>query len=300
MGTSSSYPGPGRGSPLLPPWADDDWEAVPTEGEDTPSDALPDTQSEDSSEQAPEQEVERDDERHRADKPSQPVTIDLGPARRYIRQYASGAGLASLALAAGAYVTGMGGARNAARSARAGRRVTRRLGGFLSNVATRGVEAALDRLELGHLVGSSVEIVLAAVEDVLAPDGASIDEAAARNAMSATLKDVYQLYSLDGEDIYGLNAMDAEGVRSALHLYVTNYIFERLLNVMQEDLESQDLSEQQLIRAEHEIKSFTRETVKLELGDVDVLTTDWNGRQGERIVSEIYEQGYAIWEAMRS
>jgi hypothetical protein len=292
MGTSSSYPGPGRGSPLLPPWADEDWEGVPTDEADTQLDEHP--------EQAPDQKVEQGEEQYEDDKPSQPVTINLGPARRHIRQYASGAGLASLALAAGAYVAGMGGARNAARSARAGRSATRRLGGFLSNVATRGVEAALDRLELGHLVGSSVETVLAAVEDVLAPDGASIDEAAARNAMSATLKDLYQLYSLDDEDIYGLNAMDAEGVRSALHLYVTNYIYERLLNVMQEDLGSQDLSEQQLIRAEHEIRSFTRETVKLELGNVDVLTVNWNGRQGERIVSQVYEQGYAIWEAMQS
>lgn len=291
MGTSSSFPGPAKDSPLLPPWADDDWEGVPPSGPDRPPDETPDT--------PPDQDWEQEGEQQVTDQPSQPVTVNFGPARRYFRQYASGAGLASLALATGAYVRGMGGARNAARSARAGRSSTRRLGGFLSNVVTRGVEAALDRLELGHVVGSSIDIVLAAVEDALAPDGASIDEAAARNAMSATLRDLYQLYGLANEGISGLNAMDAEGVRSALHLHITNYIYERLLTVMQKDLERQGLSEQELIKAEQQIKSFTRESVRLELGDIDALAVDWNGRQGEQIVAQIYEQGYAVWEAMQ-
>jgi hypothetical protein len=291
MGTSSSFPGPGKGSPLLPPWADDGWESVPPNGPDMPSDT-PDT--------PPDQDLEQGDEQQVSDQLSQPVMVNFGPARRHFRQYASGAGLASLALAAGAYVRGMGGTRNAARSARAGRSSTRRLGGFLSNVATHGVEVALDRLELEHFVGSSVDVVLAAVEDALAPDGASIDEAAARNAMSATLRDLYQLYGLADEGISGLNAMDAEGVRSALHLHITNYIYERLLTVMQKDLERQGLSEQELIKAEQQIKSFTRESVRLELGDIDVLAVGWNGRQGEKIVAQLYEQGYAVWEAMQS
>jgi len=248
MGTSSTYPGPGKGSPLLPPWADDGQDVIP-DGQDTTSDEPLDDQS------------GQEDEQQSVDAPSQPATVNLGPARRHFRQYVSGAGLASLALAAGAYVAGRGGSRNAARSARAGRSATRKLGGFLSGVATRGIETTLNRLELGHVVGSSAEIVLAAVGDALSPDGTSFDEAAARNAMSATLRELYDQYGLADEGIYGLDEMDAEGVRAALHRYVTNYIYERLLSVMRGELDGQNLSEQQLINAEREIKSFTRETV---------------------------------------
>ena len=288
MGTSSSYPGPGKGSPLLPPWADDDSGDISPNGGDTSSNEPLDDRS------------EQDHEQHVADESPLDATVDLAPARRYFKQYTTGAGLNSLALAVGAYVVGMGGARNAAKSARAGRNATRRLAGFLSNVATRGVETALDQLDLGRVVGRSAEVVLAAVEDVLAPSGATIDEAAARHAMSATLRELYDQYALADQDIYGLNQMDAEGVKAILHLYVTNYIYERLLNVMQKDLDGQDLNEQQLIRAEHEIMSFTRETVRLELDDVDILAIDWNDRQGASIVARIYEQAYAIWEAMRA
>ena len=97
--------------------------------------------------------------------------------------------------------------------------------------------------------------------------------------------------------IEGLDSMDEDGVRAVLELYVANYVYERWLNAMLEDLTDMRLSEEDLVRAEQEVKAFIRETVRLMLHDVPVTQTDWNGKEGERIAMDVFEQAYAVWEA---
>jgi hypothetical protein len=172
------------------------------------------------------------------------------------------------------------------------------LGGFLVDVATRGIQGALESLQLSNSIGRPVEEVLALITNILAPAGTSLDEAAARAAMSETLGDLYTRYGLEDGDLSRLDAMGADGIRTALQLSVTNYIYEKLLNVMQSSLDGHNMSDHELLKAEREIRLFIRETVHLELDSIDVMTVDWNGKQGERIAQQIYEQGYAIWEAM--
>ena len=76
--------------------------------------------------------------------------------------------------------------------------------------------------------------------------------------------------------------------------------FDRAGNVLPHGVANwRALVQQELIRAEHEIKSFTRETVRLELDDIDVLAVDWNEGGGEEIIEHAFEQGYAIWEAIQ-
>jgi hypothetical protein len=290
MGTSGSYSGSGTGRPLLPPWADgDEYESV---GPGVSPDVSPDGGAG--------QDVVQPEGDLMPRRPSPRVTGALGDARAYLRQYGASGGRENLVRASRSYVRGVGGPGNAARAARAGRATTRRLGGFLSDLARGGVPVAFDRVELQPVVGRPVGEVLAAVEDFLAPDGSSLDEGAARGAMSATLRDLYQQYGLEDEGIDGLNAMDAEGVRSTLQLYVANYIYEQMLSAMYNDLAGEDdVGEDQLVRAEREIRAFTRQTVKLELDDIDVLGVDWYEREGDQIAMRIFEQAYAVWGAMR-
>lgn len=284
MGTSRSYSGPGQKSPLLPPWADDgDGTSSP------PSDAQP----------ANGTPLGQQPDRNRPNNTSPvPPTVNLMPARRYFGEYAGSGGSGSLRRGARAYVQGMGGAKNAARASRAGRSATKRLGGFLVDVATRGIRGALDSLNLSSAIGRPAEDVLATIASLLSPAGNSLDDAAARAAMSETFKELYKQYGLDDGDLSNLDAMDADGVRTALHLSVTNYIYEKLLNVMQSNLDEHDMSDEALLKAEREIRLFVKESVNLELDTIDVMSVDWNGSEGEQITQQIYEQGYAVWEAM--
>ena len=286
MGTSSSYSGPGRNTPLLPPWANDD-------GSEELQPVSPDRQPTNGPTSDP-----LLDQNQPGNVPIVP-TINLMPARRHFGEYATGGGGNSLRQGARSYVRGMGGARNVARASRAGKNATRRLGGFLVDVATRGMQDALEALQLSNTIGRPVEEVLATITNILAPPSTSIDEAAARAAMSETLGELYIQYGLEDGGLSNLEAMGADGIRTALQLSVTNYIYEKLLNVMQSSLDEHNMSDHDLLKAEREIKLFIRETVHLELESIDVMAVDWNGKQGERTAQQIYEQGYAIWEAMR-
>jgi hypothetical protein len=265
MGTSSSYPGPGRNTPLLPPWADDD-------GNEEPQPLSPDRQPANGSPLDP-----LPDQNQPGNIPIVP-TVNLMPARRHFGKYATGGGGSSLRQGARSYVRGMGGARNAARASRAGKNATRRLGGFLVDVATRGMQDALEALQLRSTIGRPVEEVLATITNILAPSGTSLDEAAARAAMSETLGELYTQYGLEDGDLSNLEAMGADEIRIALQLSVTNYIYEKLLNVMQSSLDEHNMSDYDLLKAEREIKLFIRETVHLELENIDVMIVDWNGK----------------------
>jgi hypothetical protein len=271
---------------LLPPWVESDAGASPDDS-GTAEEESPLTEIEESNGDA-----EDSDEAPRP-------RIDLTQARRWLGQYAASQDLGNLARAGSSYVKGMGGPVSASQSARAARSTTKRLGGFLSDLALSGPPAALDRLDISPVVGRPVEDVLASVQDFLSPAGSSIDESAARSAISATLSDIYERYNLTTEGLDGLSAMDEEGVRSTLQLFAANYIYERMLNAMYNDLSDADISETQLVKMERDIRAFTREMVKLEWDDVDVLTVDWGGAQGDEAATRIFEQAYAVWEAMQ-
>jgi hypothetical protein len=286
VGTSDSYSGPGKNSPLLPSWAQSD-DVIPPEDSGAPETESPDSEIE--------ERPESDDDQGR----TQAAKIDLSQARRWLRRYAISGDLGNLARASRSYVRGMGGPRNAARSARAGRSTIKKLGRVFSDLALGGTPVAFDRLDIAPVVGRPLEEVLASIQDFLAPAGSSMDEAAARNAVSATLRDVYQQYDLEGAGLDGLNAIDEQGVRSTLELFAANYIYERMLNAMYNDLTGEDVDEVQLVRMERDIRAFTREAVRLELDDVEILTVDWDGKQGDEIATRIFEQAYAVWEAMR-
>jgi hypothetical protein len=277
MGTSGSYSGGRAGDRLLPPWADGD-----------------EYQSAGADQGAADQEDDVAGTAHQAR-----VTSAITDARRHFRQYGSTGRRESLARASRSYLSSMGGPRNAATAARAGRATTRRLAGFLSEVVRSGVPAAFDQVTTESLVGRPVGEVLAVLEDFLAPDGSSLDEAAARAAMSVTLRDLYERYGLEELGIEGLNRMDADGLRSALQLHLANYVYEQMLSVMYDELASEDIDEGELVRKEREIRLYTRETVKLELADVDVLEVDWYRSEGSQLAMRIFEQAYSVWEAVR-
>ncbi|WP_206630226.1 Qat anti-phage system associated protein QatB, partial [Mesorhizobium sp. M5C.F.Ca.IN.020.32.2.1] len=113
----------------------------------------------------------------------------LGSARSDFSRAARsrGGGGRDLRRAAGKYVRAMGGARNAARAMAPSRRVMTGLGQLLGQVAQNGPAAALRFFNLQSLVGAPIADVFLALTDLLCPDGGTIDEAIARNAMLETV-----------------------------------------------------------------------------------------------------------------
>lgn len=275
MGTSGPYTGKGKRE-LLPPWADD----VGGNG-DRPSPGEPDSEGNNG----------------RPTKPPQINSRALNQARNHISQYSTGAtGHQSIGRSLNHYVRSRGGAAGATRASRVGRSTTARLGGFLSGVASQGVRTTLETWGLSNVVGRPIEEVLTTIVNAIAPSGATLEEAVARQAFNSTLAELYRRYDLADGGIENLDAMDGDGVRETLLLSISDQIFQTFLLEVQYGIEQGTINEHEAVDLEWEAKSFIRETVKLEMAelDMDVLHINWSSDEGERIIEGLYEQAHSI------
>jgi hypothetical protein len=208
--------------------------------------------------------------------------------------YAKGGGRRRLARAARRYVRARGGAANAARSAASGRSATARLGGFLSDLSSRGFSEAARALGLGNLLGRPLETVLASISNALAPDGATLEDAAARRATDETLLYLFEKYAVAAEGVQGLNAVDAAGMREALRVSVAGFVYQRWLQELGQRIEEHAVTAREAIRLERDAKAYVIEAVKLDLQGRDPLSIDWSGREGRVFIDRIYREAYSL------
>lgn len=200
MGTSRSKPDAPTGSPLIPPWADQD-PAPPEEPQNPP--ALPDQSVPD----------------------VEPQHADLAPPRRYyafrlaLGRFASSGDLADARVALGHWArtsTGGGhaGAMRVARAARTG-------GAALASFARAGASQPpiAGSLDVRSLAGLPVAVVVERIVDAFCPTGI-VDEDIARLAIGEALT-----IALAGPDTFDPNAIDANAVRVATLTFVAELVF---------------------------------------------------------------------------
>jgi hypothetical protein len=318
VGTSKSYGGPSDKTPLLPDWAfspPEDEEPPPEENLEQQNESL-DTDEEpiDELESESDSEEENNEESGEDDGPGSQKGGDdpgvLGQASSFPRgSWKSAKTLYGKAVknngdsrsfrkAARSYVRAHGGPRNAARTATSGRSATARLGGFLADVANRGLNAALDGLNLSAVVGKDPRTVFAAIANAIAPDGASPEQAVAREAVDDVLANLYQRFVVEEGDLSRLNALTGEDVSKAMLDSVTSYIYHRWLQELGRQIEEKSLSSSQAVRLEREAKLFVRESVALDLSGKDLLSLNW-ATDGHALVERIYREAYSLFGAGR-
>ncbi|RUL87987.1 Qat anti-phage system associated protein QatB [Tautonia sociabilis] len=212
-------------------------------------------------------------------------------------RFTGGGGRTSLKRAASNYVGAKGGARNAARAAASGRAGTARLGGFLADVLRRGIDRAARELGLTGVVGRAVDEVFAAIANAIAPDGATLESAAARAAIDEALAHLYERYVTPEGDAGTLDSMDADAVRDSIRISIESYVYTRWLEELSQRIEVRAVSAAEALRLEREVKDYVRETVRLDLGSVDVLRIDWAGSEGRGIIDRLYREAYDLLEA---
>jgi hypothetical protein len=296
MGTSKSHGGPTDTRHLLPAWAQNpegastapDPGAGPEAtapatalGEDVtpPADAL--SENEDST--PPPGVTVSPNER-----PWTAAKIRLGRAAQ------SGGSRNELRSAGAAYVHARGGARGASGAARAGRKATASLAGFLSGIATGGIGEALKGAGLAQFIGRDASEVFAAITNALAPAGASTEEVAARYATTAVIEELYELFAVETNGLERLDAMSAEDVRNAIESSIAKYIYFRWLGELGQRIENKSVSAAQAERLEREMKSYVRDVVRLDLKAVNVLTLDWNSAAATDLMADLYAQAYGV------
>lgn len=295
MGTSSSFGGASGRNPLLPPWAQGDELMTPgsTPDPDTVSPLVNPPLGVPEGGESPPPEV-----------PPPTLTsstaaipaFSWAAAKRGMTAYTSRGDRGSLRNAANRYVGARGGGQTAARSAQAGRSSTARMGGFLAGVSSRGFEAVARELGLSACLGRGIDQLLTAIANALAPDGATQEDSVARQAVNETLGYLYERYSLADGDLTKLDAMDRAGVRDALAVSVTGYIYLRWVQELGKKIEENAVTAREAVRLERDVKAFIAETVQLDMTGVDPVTLDWGGPVGQRFVEQIYANAYEMLE----
>lgn len=193
------------------------------------------------------------------------------------------------------YVRSLGGSRGAAASSPAARAATRRLGGFLAGVARDGARRTFERLGILQYFGQPVSSLLAALGRVLAPAGATTDEAvtaaAVHETMAGLLEDLD--YATAGADAF--ERMDESLARTTMERFVTNVVVGRLLHILAGELESGAVNAERAVAIEFEIRDFVAAAIDRKVVQDALTAFDWNSPHARAVADEIVRQGYAIF-----
>ncbi|OWY71558.1 hypothetical protein B7486_07675 [cyanobacterium TDX16] len=187
------------------------------------------------------------------------------------------------------------GSGRAAGGSVAGKRTVSAFGGFLSAAAGKGLNAAFATIGLTGFAGRDVNEVLAAIGNAIAPDGATKEEVAARQALNDTLEHLYERFLDEGRDLTALEAMAPTDVTSAMAFYLEAYIYNRWLGDLGVKIEERAVSPSEAVSLEREMRQFIHETVTLDMRAVNPLTLDWRGQAGQQFIDNIYRDAYSLF-----
>jgi len=193
------------------------------------------------------------------------------------------------------YVRARHGATTAARSAIAGRTATARLGGFLAQGIRDGFAVVARRFGIEHL-GRDVQFVLATFVDLLAPDGAQLDAAAARKAVVDTVTELFEQYDVAANGIEALDHLNEEGMRDAITLSIAHVIDEKFQQDLASRVEDGSMTERAANELMEHAGDFIRGIVAIDTGTIDILSMDWDSKEGRDFVQQMYETAYSLLE----
>lgn len=209
-----------------------------------------------------------------------PKTKEWANAKRRATRWAkagggdTGSGVSGVVSAAATALAAGGGLLGSA-----GPRAGQRLGGLLSGFASTGVAPTLEARGLAHLVGLTGIDLLVALVDYVAEDEAGLESVAVRRAADAVFAEI-----IDELDV-GEVVLDEERVERLLELYWGSYISSIVLQALDKSL--MDAAPADAVRLRDEIRSTVLALLEHHLEGRSVLSIDWTGEEGFRIMDEI-------------
>lgn len=281
MGTSSSNGGPGNNTPLVPSWADGGI-PTPSPSPQPPPEGPPDG----AAPQAPPD---------RPTPPAPPEPYRFAQPRANLTRFARSGGTdrPSLGRAVSQYVSrATGGARSAAQRMGASRSTGSQLLRLLVDARQQGAVAALRTLNLEALAGRPVAEVLSALLDQLCPDGGSVDEGIAREALVETIVD------LEEAGIDDFDKLTPDQMQTVFELYVTHAIEGRISNDIGMNIVTLPADPRAAAKVEAELRDFIQRGVSDALHhareELDALTPP----RVAGFVDRIYESAFSLLKAL--
>lgn len=191
------------------------------------------------------------------------------------------------------HVSVFGGASAAAGTAASGSAAIGALGGFLADVAEGGIERALRRVGLDHLIGADRFDVLDELITLLTSDGADLESQAARDAQC----DVLDEFLGDTESWDDLSQLQVTGPMLATMLrdFLARYVYNRI-PAIGERL-ARILDPAAMKRANARIIAMIRDLVDLQM-PADPIRFDWSGPAGREFSDGAVADIYTVLDAL--
>jgi hypothetical protein len=276
MGTSNSFPGPNNNTPLVPEWLEPDGPPFPEmpNGQPQPIPIPPDEE--------PQLEQET---------PAAPPPNRFTTARTNLSRAASSGGNDSASLTRGIshYVaTSSGGSRQATRRMGSSRRAGGRLLGFLRDAVERGVDKALEALQLDGLAGHTIVEVLLGMTDYVCPDGGSVDEGITRDSYIEMIVDLAE------NGVTDLDALNSNQVQTVFELYTTHTIENRLYNDVGTKIVQFPDDAQAVLLIKSQVHDFIHRTVADALSSARDALLSLTQSNIQRFVDRIYLTAFEL------
>lgn len=272
MGTSSPTNGPNNSTPLVPTWLDEPT-LVPPRPDQPDIDPGDLGQSQPDDVQAPRPQI-----------PEPLMSERFRSPRTGYSNYLRTRDSQRLGRSLGNYVRkGAGGTSNAIRRMGSALNVAGQTLNFFRTALSDGVGEALKNINLSHLEGQSVDLILSEVMDVLCPPGGPIDEAISRDAfVEATLS----IESLDG--------LNSDQVKLVFIRFVARSIFGRILIDIGNNSISLPRSPSEVDAIQNEVLTFINNVVEKAVEDVDLMSA----QNINQLVDSVYREAFKLMELL--
>lgn len=178
------------------------------------------------------------------------------------------------------------------------RRAGAKLGGFLSSVATQGLDTTLQKVGLGHLIGKSATEICAGLLDILANSVSTLDDHATRKALSNVFDDLFKP-DTPYEDIeQALNqSLDEKGMMLIMVDFFGYYLYELFCRDFYEDWQKK-VGVDQTKRLLRQVKDCIFAEVESELASKTIDSIDWSGLAGLSLAERIMQDTLEIFEVI--
>ena len=294
MGTSSPYSGPSSG--LVPDWVDTVDSGMDAGGGD---DGSPQDDADGPAGTDQDQDVEQS-----ADQNGTPTVVppaapagDFQYPRGQFTRFTNGGGGKALGRALKSYVGSVGGGAGAAKRMPSSTRVASGVAGLVSTFTNEGPAAALARFNLQNLAGRPATEVLELVAEVICPDGGTIDEAIARDAMLEAIGD------LAADDPVAFDELSPDQLNDFLCDVIERSIVTKVLNEIGTNALHGSASDADFREAEQITRDYTHGRVRDALGSRFDPGSQPTQTEIDRSISEVFADAFdmlgAVLESMQ-
>jgi hypothetical protein len=173
-----------------------------------------------------------------------------------------------------------------------------KLGGFLSSIATKGLDITLQEDGLGHLIGKSATEICAGLLDILTDSANTLDDHATRKALSDVF---YDLFKPDTpyEDIeQELNqSLDEKGIMLIIADFFGYYLYELFCRDFYEDWQKK-VGIDQTKRSLWQVKNCIFAEVESKFASKSIDSIGLSGSAGKNLAEQIMQDTLEIFEVV--